>query len=72
MAARICMCTIENMLGMKLSYMFELTSEICCASTSLPCATFELQRKCRLLGSEFCTFIVANVLGIDFLSLIKV
>ncbi len=36
---------IENMLGMKLSYMFELRSEICCASTSLPCATFELQRK---------------------------
>ena len=34
--------------------MFELRSEIFGASTSsLPCATFELQRKCRLLvGSE--------------------
>ena len=41
------------MLGMELSYMFELRSEICCASTSLPCTSFELQRKCRLLvGSE--------------------
>ena len=48
--------------------MFELRSEICCASTSLPCATFELQRKCRLLvGSEIHSkFLVANVLGIDF------
>ena len=36
--------TMENMLGMILSYMFELRSDICCAS--LPCTTFELQRKC--------------------------
>ncbi len=67
------MCTLENMLGMELSYMFELRSEICCASTgtSLPCTSFELQRKCRLLvGSEIHSkFLVANVLGIDFLSL---
>ena len=43
---------IENMLGMKLSYMFELRSEICYASTSLPCASFELLQKCRLLVSS--------------------
>ena len=62
------MYTLENMLGMELSYMFELRSEICCASTSLPCATFELQRKCRqvLRYTAFCKFLVANVLGIDF------
>ena len=51
--------------------LFELRSEICCGSTTLPCTPFELQRKCRLLvGSEIHRiFLVVNVLGIDFLSL---
>ncbi len=45
----------QSLSHMLLSY---LRSEICYA---LPCTSFELQRNCK--------FLVANVLGIDFLSL---